>query len=202
MTDNIPQGCKLLRAEANKGGFLCVFGIYRTMQDFVEVAKILWHPFDELKNLPDNLICAIFDNLTMSPYQLAKKRCSFMSKWTTRAKELKQQEDSLHLKMPPHVRAVLAGKRILLMQEMAEAISWPDRRVFDELQSGFKLVGTMDRTEIFKPHPNLAMMSERELENSMKFLKPAILGKLNQVSDTDMQKELLKITDEEAGEKQ
>ena len=51
----IPAGSKLLRAEANKGKsskFLCVFGIYRTMAQFVDCAKTLWHPFDELRNLP------------------------------------------------------------------------------------------------------------------------------------------------------
>ena len=72
----IPRGSKLLRTEANKGGFLCVVGVYRSMQEFVEVSRTLWHPFDELKNLPDNLVCAIFDNLTMSPYELTKRRCN------------------------------------------------------------------------------------------------------------------------------
>ena len=124
-----------------------------------------------------------------------------MQKWTDRAKQLKTREAELHSKMPFHVGAVLEGKRIILMKELAESICWPDLDLFDEMAEGFKLVGTASMTGVFKPQPNLAMMSEQELENSLKFLKPAILGKLSHVTDVDLQKELLKITNEEAEHK-
>ena len=53
---NIPVGSRLLRTEERGGSFLCVFGIYRSPEEFTNVAKQLWHPFDELRNLPDELI--------------------------------------------------------------------------------------------------------------------------------------------------
>ena len=40
----IPAGSRLLRSEANKGNpakFLCVFGIYRSMSQFVDSARLL-----------------------------------------------------------------------------------------------------------------------------------------------------------------
>ena len=104
---NVPAGSRLLRSEANKGGFLCVFRVYRSMQQFIECARQLWHPFDELRNLPDRLIASIFNNITSSPHELAKQRWEFMRRWTLRARELQTDENNLHMSMPEHVRAVL-----------------------------------------------------------------------------------------------
>ena len=148
---NVPAGSRLLRTEANKGGFTCVFGVYRSMQQFVECARQLWHPFDELRNLPDRLIASIFNNITSSPHELAKQRCEFMKHWTCRARELQKDENHLHMSMPEHVRAVLRGKRILLMKELAQSIRWPDMSLFDEMAAGFRLVGPVAKTGIFKP---------------------------------------------------
>ena len=47
--------------------------------------------------------------------------------------------------MPEHVRAVLKGKRILLMKEMATSMKWPDMGLFDEMIAGFRLVGTFGK---------------------------------------------------------
>ena len=70
---DIPAGCKLLRTEANKGNAgdltLCVFGCYRSMQQFVDVSKQLWHPYDELKNLPDPLVRTLFWYLPQCPFR-------------------------------------------------------------------------------------------------------------------------------------
>ena len=198
---NVPAGSRLLRTEANKGGFTCVFGVYRSMQQFFECARQLWHPFDELKNLPDRLITSIFNNITSSPHELAKQRCKFMTHWTRRARDLQKDENQLHMSMPEHVRAVLKGKRILLMKELAQSIRWPDMSLFDEMTAGFKLVGTVAKTGIFKPHVTVANMSASDLEKKMKFLRPMILGKLRKFRDEKLQSELHRITMEEAAEK-
>ena len=108
------QVANFLRAEANKGNcsskFLCVFGIYRTMSQFVDCAKTLWHPFDELRNLPDNMIKSLFTNLTESPHQLAKQRCQFLKRWSIRAAQLQMEELKVHRSMPVHVQRIMKGK--------------------------------------------------------------------------------------------
>ena len=91
----IPAGSRLLRTEANKGNpvkILCVFGIYRSMSQFVDGARVLWHPFDELRNLPDRMIRILFTNLTESPHQLTKLRCQFLQKRSKRAAALHAAE--------------------------------------------------------------------------------------------------------------
>ena len=132
----IPAGSKLLRAEANKGKsskFLCVFGIYRTMAQFVDCAKTLWHPFDGLRNLPDNMIKSLFLNLTESPRLLAKQRCQFLEKWSARAGQLQTEELKVHQSMSVHVQRIMAVKRVLLMEELATEMGWPDMNLFKEM---------------------------------------------------------------------
>ena len=163
---HIPAGSRLLRTEADKGvsgKVLCVFGIYRSMSQFVECARSLWHPFDELRNLPDTMIKALFSNLTESPHQLTKSRCQFLKKWANRAASLQKAERELHDSMPQQVRRVMEGKRIVVMEELATEMGWLDMRLFSELREGFKLVGTFESTGIFKAGVTLANISAEEL---------------------------------------
>ena len=200
----IPAGSRLLRTEADKGRsekVLCVFGIYRSMSQFVECARSLWHPFDELRNLPDRMIKALFSNLTESPHQLTKLRCQFLRKWASRASILQKAELEVHERMPQHVRRVMEGKRILVMEELAKEMGWPDMQLFSELREGFKLVGTFETTGIFKAGVTLANISEEELEKNTNFLRPAILGRLKNFEDAELQKELFETTMKEAMEK-
>lgn len=201
---NIPAGSRLLRTEADRGQsgqVLCVFGIFRTMEQFVLNARVLWHPFDELRNLPDLMIKSLFVNLTSSPHQLAKQRCEFLRKWSNRAKELQTAEGKVHRGLTTHIQQVLAGKRTLLMEELAAEMGWPDKTLFSEMREGFKLVGTFAATGVFKPAVTLAQMSEEELRKNTKFLRPAILGKLKNFDDEVLQKELYDTTLSEAVEK-
>ena len=75
----------------------------------MECARQLWHPFDELKNLPLRLIASILNDITTSPRGLRKQRCEFMRHWTQRGRELKGEEEKLHMSMPEHFRSVLQG---------------------------------------------------------------------------------------------
>ena len=200
----IPAGSRLLRAEANKGGsgkFLCVFGIFRTMGQFVEQARTLWHPFDELRNLPGNMIKSLFKNLTESPHQLAKSRCQFLKKWSNRAACLQDLEKEVHDGMPQHLKNIMQGKRVLLMEELATEMDWPDMGLFKELREGFRLVGSFQPTGVFRPGVTVASLSEEELRKNTKFLRPAILARLRNFDNEELQRQLFETNLEEAREK-
>ena len=171
------------------------------MSQFVDGARLLWHPFDELRNLPDRMIRTLFTNLIDSPHQLTKLRCQFLQKWSRRAAALHAAEQELHSGMPPHVKRVMEGKRVLVMKELAEEMNWPDMDLFTEMCEGFRLVGTFEATGVFKPGVTVANLSAEELEKNAKFLRPAILGRLTIFSDVELQKELFETTLREATEK-
>lgn len=50
---------------------VCVFGVYHSKEQFVSVARQIWHPFDELMNVPDRLILCLFELLTLGPVEIA-----------------------------------------------------------------------------------------------------------------------------------
>jgi hypothetical protein len=84
----------------------------------------------------------------------------------------------------------MEGKRVLLMEELASEMGWPDMNLFKEMRAGFKLVGNFEPTGIFKPGVTIPSLSEEELTKNTKFLRPAILGRLKNFDNEDLQKEL------------
>ena len=198
---DIPAGCKLLRTEANKGKlgnlFLCVFGCFRSMQQFVEASKQLWHPYDELKNLPDAMVKNLFWYLTTSPTAVTKQRLECMTRWKLLCKELQPMEMQLHDQMNDTVAGVLRGKNILLMRQIAEEINWPDTELFDEMIQGFKLTGNFGACGVFKPQVNIPTLSVEQLNKNTKHLRPTILGRMKLTACDDLQDELLQVTTSE-----
>jgi hypothetical protein len=130
---NIPVGSKLLRTEA-KGGqgdkefTMYVFGVFHGHEKFVSIARSLWHPFDELRHLPDLLTKALYNVLSRSKIDIARERLLVLRQWRKWAEELHGQELDLKHSMEPHVRKVMNCKRLLLLNKLAtEVLGWPDK---------------------------------------------------------------------------
>ena len=174
----LPKGAKLLRTEAKRGGvFLFVFGFFRNMRQFVDVAKQLWHPFDELRNLPDCWTACIFRCMSMGPVEMTKQRIQTLKLWGEWEKELRCDEAALHARLHHKVAQVLEGKNLLLLQKLANEINWPDKGIHDEIQQGFELTGYAPPSGIFKTELRPAEFGKDRLLQDAKFLKPLLLGK-------------------------
>ena len=199
---DIPMG-QLLRTEAKQGGkSLYVFGIYRSCQSFANIACSLYHPFDFLHTLPDFLVECICMNLTLGPIEVCKRRLAQVTcKWRSLAEKLETQEQKDRSCMPASVRSILCNKRLNLLQCMADDIGWPDKSLFDELRSGFKLVRLAADSGVFKRAVKAPQFTEEELAKRSKFIRPFILGKMNSRSTSENNEELLELTAAEAGEK-
>ena len=174
-----PKGSKLLRSEnRGAGGVFCVFGVFRKPLEFVKVAKSLWHPFDTMVQLPDLLLKAIFEQLTLSPLELSKIRLERLSKWRQWSVELQQEEQQARAKMHPNVRKVLGQKRTVLLERIAESLNWPDKSLCNEMRSGFRLVGNATPSNVFRPGVTVANLSEQDLMEEARYLRPAILSRV------------------------
>ena len=92
---HIPAGAKLLRTEDSRGKILCVFGSYRSMHHFVTFSRQLWHPFDELQNLPDELSICIFEQLQHSMADLTKEKDISAQKMDTAGPQSNRRRKSL-----------------------------------------------------------------------------------------------------------
>ena len=192
----------MLRTEAKAGKNLCVFGIYRSMEAFVNVSRQLVHPFDELKHFPDSLIRCIFDTLTIGLLGITKQRIATLNKWMGWAADLTRQEKKLRDSLDERVARVLSGKRLLLLEKIADDIKWPDVGVHKELREGFMITGYSKPCGVFKREVKIATMDKENLMSEAKFLKPALLGKTRtSVAPVEEAKKLFEITCNEASDK-
>ena len=169
---NVPQGSRLLRAEekwgrSGEGKVLCVFGVYHSKEQFVSVARQIWHPCDELMNVPDRLILCLFELLTLGPVEIAKLRFAKLKKWRLWAAELEKEETLLQQRLHPSVERIARPKRLLLLRRIAGEIGWPDAKLHDELEQGFKLTGMASASGVFRPDLRPASLSEEELYSNL-----------------------------------
>ena len=138
---------------------------------FCEKALHLWHPFDSLAQLPDYLVRSLFEQLTLGPAELAKTRLNRLQEWRALASSLSDRERHIRSAMRPNVAKVLASKRTVLLETLAERIQWPDKSFFAELREGFRLVGNMQPTNVFRPGLVVASLSEEGLMSQSELLK-------------------------------
>lgn len=176
-------------------------GLLRSFQAFTQFAKQLWHPYDELKNLPEDLVRVLFQHLSRPPDAITRERSATLTNWANRAKALNNLENQLKADMEPDIARIMAPKRMLLMRSIATDMNWPDIGIFDEMTEGFKIVGPVTESGIFKQGIALAEMSPQQLREKTKFLKPMIIGRAKLCDGNELQQQLYDSTLEEAKEK-
>ncbi|CAE7710295.1 SLC24A2 [Symbiodinium sp. CCMP2592] len=201
----VPAGAKLLRESVERGGSrlpegnkFYTFGVYRSMQAFLNEAKLVVHPFDSAKSLPDELLRVLFDTLTKSPVDTMKHRLLKLQQWRALAKQLDPDEEKIRSAMDPCVRKVLGCKRIALMKRIAADLSWPDTALFDDLAAGFKLTGYLGRTGVFASDVKPATMDLDDFWASAPLRRETLLEKVRAQKDHDYAEELWNMTLEES----
>ena len=95
----------------------------------------------------------LLTNLKHQACALDDWRLSFFKRWVARAKELEKDERNLRLELGEHIRHVLQGKRLLIFKEMLEDLQFPDRNLFKDIITGFRLSGWMRDSQVFMSLP-------------------------------------------------
>ena len=134
-----------------------------TPQEFVTQARRAGHPAHLHLGIPPQMKHAIDKNASMTPLQIMKIRTAQSQRWITRAAELEKAEAAFKQSLPPHIRASLKNKRILLFKEMLEAAHYPDKAVADDMASGFNLVGHLELPAGWAPDFRPASISASDL---------------------------------------
>ena len=158
--------------------FCCSFGVCRTPLLWIDKSLSVVHPFDCLHAVPDDMTRVILE-----PSQIARERAATLKQWTQWARELAADEKKLFAQLDAGVANVLKGKRLLLLERIANSIGWPDTRLFAEMRAGFMIVGMQEPSGIFGLEPRPASYSVDELCSASKFLRPALLGKVRSAED-------------------
>ena len=158
------------------------FGIFRGPKQWIDDAIQLKHPFDLYHAVPDELLRVVFEILSLGPAEIANRRTAKLKQWISLAKSLELEEAKLKESMEPGVAAILRPKRILLWRSVAEQMEWPDHQLFEEIVEGFKIVGLQEPSGVFDLEPRPPSFSPESLDDAIKFLRPAILGKVKSAS--------------------
>ncbi|CAE7727675.1 SLC24A2, partial [Symbiodinium necroappetens] len=178
---SVPLGARLLRssvpggvnsphqpvpglADASLASF--TFGVYREPSTFLREAKLLRHPFDTCRGLPDGMLKVLHFVLVQGPVGVMRHRLNVLKLWQKWATELAGEEEKLRASLHPDVRAVLGNKRVLLMKKIASSLQWPDTTLWDDLTSGFKLTGSQPRPI---PQANVGCMARSLEKKWMRF---------------------------------
>ena len=103
-------------------------------------------------------------------------------------------------RLHPSVERIARPKRLLLLRRIAGEIGWPDAKLHDELEQGFKLTGMASASGVFRPDPRPASLSEEELYSKAKFLKPLLLGKISAQKVDDLAAAVYELTCDEAAD--
>ena len=126
----------------------CKWGIPREPADFIRDAVRKGHPRDIIAQVPQEIRIVVQSMLDGDISGRFKSRAAFLKKWLKRSLELKNEEQSLHQKLPHHLQRILEGKRLLLWREILVDLEYPDVAVIDDICSGFKLTGWAPSTGV------------------------------------------------------
>ena len=133
------------------------------------------------------------------PVWVSDRRTAKLREWIRLAVELQSEDDRWFANVDPGVAAVLKGKRVVLLRNLAASIGWVDDRLFDELAKGFDLVGDHLHTGVFQREVRPRSLSIEEFFRNCKYLRPALLGKVKGNVLDDVARELWDKTVSETG---
>ena len=162
---------------------LCTMGVPRDPWDFLQRAVEVGHPRSMAIHL--------------SQFLLVKQRAAFLVKWTSRCKEQEAEETKLHQSLEPYLQEVLAGKRLLVFQEMLDDVGYPDRNLVRDICNGFRLTGWLEKSNVFPAALKRPMHNVESEKKTAKGISHSIIKQVGAAGDPDLEAEVWRQTNEE-----
>lgn len=148
--------------------------------------------------MPDILLHCILEIFILGPTEISKRR---IITWRKICDELGEVENTIHEHLPDHLKKLSEGKRFAVLEKMAQEINWPDTQLRREIVQGFKLIGRGTATGVFEESIKHATLTEDELMDQCKSLKPMIIGKMLNSPKPEYCDELNQITADETADR-
>ena len=174
-----------------------VVGVAWDVASFMAEAAKRGHPKHVLHGLPECLCEAIKTANRTSERDLCLQRNAELHKWFARARELREEEESLHESLADHLKVVLKSKKLLLMGEMLAASGYKDTGLHEEIAKGFSISGPIPSKAVFKPCCELATLSVEELRAGAKIVRRGIIQATENSVDRPLSEEIHSITMDE-----
>ena len=172
-------------------------GVPKDPKEFLQDAIKVGHPRDMIARtgeLERNLLSRFVEQPVALRFE---KRAAAFKRWLKRSLELKEDEERLHRGLPPHLKPLLSGKRLLLWKEILVELKYSDVAVVDDICAGFPLTGWAKKTNVFnacvrKPDHNL-----EQLKKKSRGLNAAVVGSLSKGDWTDVDSKVWADTQDE-----
>ena len=169
----VPQGCYLLGPARGAGETGCgpesegksrkvvALGMPWKKEEFLRRAMQLSHPFDSIGGVSERARKAVELLLRHGPKETELYRRRTLLKWKLHAKRQEAEEAALHASLPEDVRAVLKGKKLLLLRDMLREAGHPDAGLVTDMITGFRIAGWLEPSGAFPmraepQHPEMA----------------------------------------------
>ena len=175
----------------------CQVGFYRDPSEWFQAAKKVCHPLDSENELPKELKASLEANMVADRRALFLRRKLALMKAEILAKKLEQDESKLHSAMPSWMQSVMQGKKILLLESLLRQHNFDDMEAIELLKSGVRLSGVSECPAAFDVKVKPATSTEAELRQVAPLKRAALLLE-NRVSDPELERDLLKVTMDEA----
>ena len=208
----IPAGSKLLRSQIHGGNgeraldekqddpqrtVECAIGIPWEPWEVIEQAKGHGHPKLFVHGVPKPLERTIQWIVGETPCNIAKYRSAVAMKWTSRAAELRDQEEKLKEDMPEHCKRILAGKRLALLDAMIGEANYGDTGLVPNICKGFDLMGPLPKPKVFPVKHTFATVTQDQVRSVCTATRQAVWHSLRKVLDADIADDIHRITVEE-----
>ena len=165
--------------------------------DFLGEALAAGHPKDLRRHVDPALHEVILDNFHRPPHLLAQRRIEFLKKYTELAQQCKPEELKLRLKMPAYLRQTLVGKRLILFGRMLSDLGFPDKRLVEDIASGFKLSGWMPDSELFPRQVKSPTLTQDALRKSTSSFNDKVFKQMQLRQEEELEQDTWNETEHE-----
>ena len=172
-------------------------GVYRTPEEFVEIAKHTKHPLDLDGAVPDELVEAATNVLSSPPEEAIRFMLNASRELIKLAQDCKEEDAAILEQMHPKLAAIMAKKKLVTLRKLAAKIKHRDTSIVDDIISGFDLVGLAPFCDSFDFDIRLPECSIQELEEITPNNNEAILERCRSTGDPRIDAELWEQTMEE-----
>ena len=169
-----------------------------TREEFVKKAQELEHPFAGAAVVSEHLHEAMVHCLVDGAEDLEIFRLKSFDYWEHRATQLEEEEIMLHEGAHTEIKPCLKDKKVFLLQEMAEASGFANPNLLGYmLVNGCPVFGEFPRWGSFKEKITKATQPLQKVLLSAKWVKHAIMGRVQPGQDPELDQEVLRQTDAE-----
>lgn len=164
---------------------------------YVQQVSQLVHPAEQAIMLCPEMEEAVNLQIQLSAVELRKRRLAWCKKIIDYKKNAAQDELSLHAKMAPHLKKVLAGKSLLTFRSILYGMNYVDAKIADEMMRGHPLVGWMEASGVFAAAIRPPETHPAELDKMARAFSGRTLSAIKASEDSLLDAELWQVTVDE-----